>query len=60
LVPTAENVAKAKGGVTLSEQKKNEQTLEYEPPEVVTYSEDDILEELGPVNACATLPCPAP
>lgn len=32
---------------------------DYEPPEVVTYHEDQILEELGPAQAC-TSPCPAP
>jgi len=31
----------------------------YEAPKVVTYNEDDILEELGPAQAC-TSPCPVP
>jgi len=31
----------------------------YEAPKVVTYHEDDILEELGPAQAC-TSPCPVP
>lgn len=34
--------------------------IEYEVPEVVTYSEDDILEELGPAQACSPSPCPTP
>jgi len=25
----------------------------YEPPRIITYSSDDILEELGPANACS-------
>jgi hypothetical protein len=32
---------------------------EYEAPKLVTYHEDDILEELGPAQAC-TSPCPVP
>jgi hypothetical protein len=32
---------------------------EYEAPRIVTYSEDDILKELGPAQAC-TSPCPVP
>jgi len=30
----------------------------YEPPEVITYTTDDILEHLGPAQACAPSPCP--
>ncbi len=33
--------------------------LEYESPKVVTYHEADILEQLGPAQAC-TSPCPVP
>jgi hypothetical protein len=33
---------------------------EYEAPEVVTYHEDDILERLGPAQACTPDPCPVP
>jgi hypothetical protein len=32
---------------------------EYEAPRIVTYSEADVLEELGPAQAC-TSPCPVP
>jgi hypothetical protein len=32
---------------------------EYMAPEMVTYNEDDLPEELGPAQAC-TNPCPAP
>jgi hypothetical protein len=30
----------------------------YEPPRIITYSSDDILEELGPAQACSPSPCP--
>ncbi len=30
----------------------------YEIPEIITYSKDDILEELGPAQACSPSPCP--
>jgi hypothetical protein len=33
---------------------------EYEAPCVVTYHEDDILERLGPAQACTPDPCPVP
>lgn len=36
-----------------------EKRPEYEVPELVTYSEDDVLAELGPAQAC-TNPCPVP
>lgn len=39
---------------------KKVDVIEYEVPEVVTYSEDDILEELGPAQACSPSPCPTP
>lgn len=38
------------------EKKKNPA---YEVPEVVTFNEDDILEQLGPAQACSD-PCPVP
>ncbi|MFC1572824.1 hypothetical protein ACFL6M_04415 [Candidatus Eisenbacteria bacterium] len=31
----------------------------YETPKLVTFREDDILEEMGPAQAC-TSPCPSP
>jgi len=43
-----------------NDKKKNKDLMEYETPEIVTYSEDDILEELGPAQACGSSPCPAP
>ncbi len=36
-----------------------EKKREYEVPKLVTYSEDDVLAELGPAQAC-TNPCPVP
>jgi hypothetical protein len=38
---------------------KKKDRIEYEAPEIITYGEDDILQELGPAQACTT-PCPAP
>jgi len=31
---------------------------EYEAPQVVTYSEDEIVEMLGPAQTCSPSPCP--
>ena len=31
----------------------------YETPRIITYSEAEILKELGPAQAC-TSPCPVP
>lgn len=39
--------------------KEKKEFPRYEPPKVVTYHEDDILQELGPAQAC-TDPCPVP
>ena len=41
-------------------EKKGKKLPKYEPPVVVTYHEDDILEELGPAQACSPDPCPYP
>jgi hypothetical protein len=38
---------------------KQKDLPEYETPQVVTFHEDDLIEELGPAQAC-TSPCPAP
>ncbi len=35
------------------------ETPKYEAPRIVTYSEADVLAELGPAQAC-TNPCPVP
>jgi hypothetical protein len=31
---------------------------EYEAPKVITYSEDEIIEMLGPAQTCSPSPCP--
>jgi hypothetical protein len=31
---------------------------EYETPKVITYSEDEIIELLGPAQTCSPSPCP--
>lgn len=30
----------------------------YELPEMITYSKENILDEIGPIQACAPSPCP--
>lgn len=30
----------------------------YEPPRIITYSGEDLLEELGPAQACTGFSCP--
>jgi len=30
----------------------------YEAPQVITYSEDEIIEMLGPAQTCSPSPCP--
>ena len=41
-------------------EQKAKKLPKYEPPVVVTYREDDILEELGPAQACSPDACPYP
>jgi hypothetical protein len=31
----------------------------YVPPEVTTYTSEEILEQIGPAQACSPSPCPA-
>jgi hypothetical protein len=33
-----------------------EKILKYETPTIITYSNDDILDEIGPAQACAPSP----
>jgi hypothetical protein len=35
-----------------------EKELVYEAPKVITYSEDEIIELLGPAQTCSPSPCP--
>jgi hypothetical protein len=37
---------------------KDEKISLYETPKIITYSQEDILEEMGPAQACAPSPCP--
>jgi hypothetical protein len=37
---------------------KKEKPGTYETPEIITYTNDDILNELGPAQACSPSPCP--
>jgi hypothetical protein len=41
------------------EARRMKEVPKYESPRIVTYSEADILKELGPAQAC-TSPCPVP
>jgi len=33
--------------------KEDKANIIYEPPKVITYSADDLLEEIGPAKACS-------
>ena len=35
-----------------------EMKKEYDAPKVITYSEDEIIELLGPAQTCSPSPCP--
>jgi len=35
-----------------------DQKTTYEAPKVITYSEDEIIELLGPAQTCSPSPCP--
>lgn len=40
------------------EEKRHRDSLPaYEPPKIVTYSSDDLLELIGPAQACSPAPC---
>lgn len=38
---------------------KERQTIipDYEPPEIITYTGEQILEQIGPAQACSPTPC---
>ena len=44
--------------LTDKENNAMERKKEYEAPKVVTYSEDEIVEMLGPAQTCSPSPCP--
>jgi hypothetical protein len=37
---------------------KMENKKQYEAPAVITYSEDEIIDLLGPAQTCSPSPCP--
>jgi len=37
--------------------KKQDKKQKYIPPKIVTYSEKEILEHIGPAQACSPQPC---
>jgi hypothetical protein len=39
-------------------EEKEEGISLYETPKIITFSNDDILEEIGPAQACSPSPCP--
>ncbi|MDJ0764302.1 MAG: hypothetical protein QNJ97_15080 [Myxococcota bacterium] len=39
---------------------KNALLPEYEPPKIIEYTSEQILEEIGPAQACSPDPCPLP
>jgi hypothetical protein len=41
-----------------SEMEGYQMKKEYESPKVITYSEDEIIEILGPAQTCSPSPCP--
>jgi hypothetical protein len=47
-----ENISKQK-----SRQKEQQKKYEYTPPKIVTYTEKEILEHIGPAQACSPQPC---
>jgi len=40
--------------------KELKQTPDYVPPKIITYTSEQILEEIGPAQACSPSPCPVP
>ena len=37
---------------------KQKKAPKYEPPKIITYTSKEILEEIGPAQACVTPLCP--
>jgi hypothetical protein len=38
---------------------KTKEKPRYVPPKIITYSQDEIIEIIGPAMACSVNPCPA-
>lgn len=43
-------------GTTNSGDAKEKILPKYEPPRIITYTEEDILEQIGPAQACSPSP----
>jgi hypothetical protein len=41
------------------EEKKEDAQPAYVPPRIITYTSEELLEQLGPAMACSPNPCPA-
>ncbi|CAN2039226.1 hypothetical protein GMMP15_1110013 [Candidatus Magnetomoraceae bacterium gMMP-15] len=40
-----------------SKDTKQISVLKYEPPEITSYTGEEILEQIGPAHACSPSPC---
>jgi hypothetical protein len=40
-----------------SSEQQQTQKPEYTPPKIVTYTSEEILEQIGPAQACSPSPC---
>jgi hypothetical protein len=47
-----------KRATMIDKEKMSKKKQTYEPPKIITYSADDILEELGPAQACSPFASP--
>lgn len=45
--------------ITKKKEPSKEAHPQYEPPMIITYDGDDIIEELGPAQTCSGDPCPS-
>jgi hypothetical protein len=46
------------GSLKIKNERSENMKKEYEAPKVLTYSEDEIIEMLGPAQTCSPSPCP--
>jgi hypothetical protein len=44
-------------GYSNLEDKKEDRKPEYVPPRIITYTKDELLEQIGPAMACSPSPC---
>ncbi len=40
-----------------TDQPEGNEKPEYEPPRIVTYTSEELLEQIGPAMACSPSPC---